>query len=315
MSVSLYDLLDIDRDATPAEIRTAWKAAIADLDPTDRRFRAYNDAAAVLLDERKRAAYDAELDGHDDDGPSDTANLAPESTASLAASDRVAEGPADEDSADEDRADEEGTGEEGTGEEGEPKEAAAAPGGPPTWALAAVTALAAFSLATLIVVLSWPGSRPDWLGGDRSPADRAEQAAEVEDAGASAENFAADAVPAVLSYDYRTLDEDFAEAATYLTDDFAAQRSELFDEEAESGLTLREQVVADKVVVAAAVSGTGLTRVGEDGERATVVVFVDQDSQRGNDAPRSLRMWATLSLVKEDGGWLLDDICTESDCS
>ena len=61
MSVSLYDLLDVDEDATPAQIRSAWKAAIADLDPTDRRFRAFNDAAGVLLDADKRAAYDAEL--------------------------------------------------------------------------------------------------------------------------------------------------------------------------------------------------------------------------------------------------------------
>ena len=61
MSVSLYDLLDVDRDATADEIRAAWKAAIADLDPSDRRFRAYNQAAEVLLDPERRAAYDAEL--------------------------------------------------------------------------------------------------------------------------------------------------------------------------------------------------------------------------------------------------------------
>ena len=36
---------------------------IADLDPTDRRFRVYNQAAEVLLDPDRRAAYDAELAG------------------------------------------------------------------------------------------------------------------------------------------------------------------------------------------------------------------------------------------------------------
>ena len=61
MSASLYDLLDVDEDASPDQVRTAWKAAIADLDPTDRRFRAFNDAAGVLLDADKRSAYDAEL--------------------------------------------------------------------------------------------------------------------------------------------------------------------------------------------------------------------------------------------------------------
>lgn len=61
MTPSLYDLLNVDRAAPDADIRSAWKAAIAELDPTDRRFRAYNQAAEVLLDPEKRAAYDAEL--------------------------------------------------------------------------------------------------------------------------------------------------------------------------------------------------------------------------------------------------------------
>jgi Mce-associated membrane protein len=56
-----YDLLDVDPTASDAEIRAAWKAAIAELDPTDRRFRVYNQAAEVLLDPARRAAYDAEL--------------------------------------------------------------------------------------------------------------------------------------------------------------------------------------------------------------------------------------------------------------
>jgi Mce-associated membrane protein len=60
--VSLYDLLDVDRDASPEQIRTAWKGAIADLDPSDRRFRAYNQAAEVLLDPERRATYNAELE-------------------------------------------------------------------------------------------------------------------------------------------------------------------------------------------------------------------------------------------------------------
>jgi Mce-associated membrane protein len=56
-----YDLLDVPRDASPDVIRAAWKAAVADLDPTDRGFRVFNQAAEVLLDPAKRAAYDATL--------------------------------------------------------------------------------------------------------------------------------------------------------------------------------------------------------------------------------------------------------------
>ncbi|WP_284532318.1 J domain-containing protein [Nocardioides sp. T2.26MG-1] len=58
---SWYDLLGVAPDAPAEEVRTAWRAQIADLDPTDRRFAVLNQAAEVLLDPRRRAAYDAEL--------------------------------------------------------------------------------------------------------------------------------------------------------------------------------------------------------------------------------------------------------------
>lgn len=61
MSPHWYDLLDVDRTASPVEIRAAWKSSIADLDPSDRRFRVLNEAAEILLDPPRRAAYDATL--------------------------------------------------------------------------------------------------------------------------------------------------------------------------------------------------------------------------------------------------------------
>lgn len=61
MSPSWYDILDVEPTASEELIRAAWKSAIADLDPTDRRFRVCNEAAEVLLDPRQRATYDAEL--------------------------------------------------------------------------------------------------------------------------------------------------------------------------------------------------------------------------------------------------------------
>lgn len=79
MTPSLYDLLDVEPTAGDAEIRAAWKRAIADLDPTDRRFRAYNQAAEVLLDPARRAAYDEELAASapvEDEGPESQAAVA-----------------------------------------------------------------------------------------------------------------------------------------------------------------------------------------------------------------------------------------------
>jgi Mce-associated membrane protein len=59
-TTDLYDVLDVDPASSAAQIRAAWRSAVADLDPTDRRFRVYNQAAEVLLDPARRAAYDAE---------------------------------------------------------------------------------------------------------------------------------------------------------------------------------------------------------------------------------------------------------------
>jgi Mce-associated membrane protein len=60
-SPSWYDVLDVDRAASPDEVRAAWRASIADLEPGSRRFASLNTAAEVLLDPRRRAAYDATL--------------------------------------------------------------------------------------------------------------------------------------------------------------------------------------------------------------------------------------------------------------
>ena len=59
MTALLYDVLDVEPTATTDEIRTAWRTAVADLDPTERRFRLFNEAAEVLLDPERRARYDA----------------------------------------------------------------------------------------------------------------------------------------------------------------------------------------------------------------------------------------------------------------
>src|SRR4029078_1655288 len=72
VSPSWDDVLAVDLGATETDVRSAWKAAIADLEPTDRRFRLLNQAAEVLLDRERRSAYGvellaAELDAHQHD--------------------------------------------------------------------------------------------------------------------------------------------------------------------------------------------------------------------------------------------------------
>lgn len=61
MTPSWYDVLDVESTASADEIRSAWRSGIAELEPGSRRFQTLNQAAEVLLDDRLRAAYDAEL--------------------------------------------------------------------------------------------------------------------------------------------------------------------------------------------------------------------------------------------------------------
>ena len=69
MNPTWYDVLGVDRDATADEVRTAWRRSIADLDPSDRRFRSANEAAEVLLDADRRRAYDASLPAEEEPVP------------------------------------------------------------------------------------------------------------------------------------------------------------------------------------------------------------------------------------------------------
>lgn len=304
--MNLYDLLDVDESASREEIREAWKAATADLDPTDRRFRAFNDAAGVLLDEDKRAAYDAELaDARDADAAEEVDEAEEPPATDAVDTPPAAESPAEADEPDEVHEVHD------VDELDEPPVAVPAgrTDGPPRWVLVAAIAAGMVSLLLLVVVLALPGT----LGGD-PPSERADAA---DDAARSAEDAVTELVPVVLAYNYKTFDEDVDRASAYLTDEYAAERDELFASTVEVDgreLTFREQVIEEKLVVAAAVSGTGLTRVSESGDVAKVVAFINQESRKGDSAPQPLKMWATLTLEREDGRWLLDDICTESDC-
>jgi Mce-associated membrane protein len=184
-NLHLYDLLDVAPDASEAEIKAAWKAAISELDPTDRRFRLYNQAAEVLLDRQQRAAYDAELaaraqaeetahvDGPTDgptDGPGDTHDSVGLETAATAPS----AGPS----------------------------VATARTGVPTWALAVLAVVTAVAVG----VAAWQWTQ--------------DSDASVEESTRAAQSAAERAVVPILSYNALHLDEDQKTAQTYMTSDY-----------------------------------------------------------------------------------------------
>lgn len=224
VSPSWYDLLDLDPKASDKEIRVAWKAAIADLDPTDRRFRVYNQAAEVLLDEKRRAAYDAELATVEPEpdqvvappSPRTSAETAPDADPDTGPATPITDGPA--------------TAAVGAGSRRTI----------PAWVLAAVAVLTVGVLVAVGVI---------WV---KVPSD-----ASVEQSTGEAQAAAERAVGPILSYDYRHLDEDQQAAESYLTSDYRQQYDKLF-------AVIKQNAPGTQTAVKAQVIASGIVRSGND---------------------------------------------------
>lgn len=223
MSVDWYRLLDVPRDASSDEIRAAWKAAIADLDPTDRTFRVYSQAAEVLLDPERRSAYDASL-------PSE------------ATTDPVDEPAVEERTVDERAVDERAVDEPAVDEPREaPVPAARAGWQAPLWLLGLVGGLAlVVGALALYLQLTVPSDE------------------EIDEQVSSAQAAAEKAAVPVLSYDYRRLEQDHDAAVAHMTDDYREDYDRLFTVIEENAPELRAVVTAK--VVASAITRTGEDR-------------------------------------------------------
>ena len=179
MSPTWYDLLGVERDATADEIRGAWKAQVADLDPTDRRFGALSEATAVLLDAERRRQYDATLPAepvgraaNDDDSVGRAASASdPDSVGRAASASERVETPA-----------------------------ASVRRPPAGWLLAVLAVVAVLSVA--LAAYAWSRPNPKAIEDDARDAQVAAESAVVD----------------VLSYDYRTLADDERDATARLTE-------------------------------------------------------------------------------------------------
>ncbi|TWH01997.1 Mce-associated membrane protein [Nocardioides sp. J9] len=304
MSANLYDILNVDETASVDEIRGAWKAAVADLDPTDRRFRAFNDAAAVLLDADKRAAYDAELAAaRDADEPAGAPVVltkhAPDDAADDAADD--AEGEArGQDEAVPTRA-------APAREPAATTKQQAEPAGPPGWALGAAGVAAVVSLVLAVVLLLQPGGK---LFSDDSPAEVAAANQRFQESARSVESAAERLVGEVFSYNYETMDADLERVQQHVTPELGAKQAKGWPD-------IAKDAADQKLVVQARAEAVALTRLSRDGRNATVMVFLVQESTRNEVRQTPLRMWVSLAMVRESGSsqsWLVDDVCVDSNC-
>jgi Mce-associated membrane protein len=212
-AVSPYDLLDVAPDASPEEIRAAWKSAIADLEPGDRRFRAYNQAAELLLDPDRRATYDASV-----------------------ALPLVEEGaPRPSRNHGESEAHEDTSAGVDTVVSASPSTSGDTARAVPGWLLVGLALLTAGAVG----LASWL-----WFA---VPSD-----ASVEESTRNAQAAAERAIVPVLSYDAATLEEDQAAAASYLTPSYREDYDRLFEvikqNAAGTGTKVTAEVVASGIV-------------------------------------------------------------------
>jgi len=224
-SPSWYDLLGVDPDASAEDIRAAWKSGIAELDPSDRRFRVLNQAAEVLLDPASRAEYDAAV----------VEEVAQRPSSEAAVVEEVAQRPS------RDLASDAGT---------QPAEDERGPFVVPAWLLAGLVLAIAISVGLSI----WQATDTDGpAGGAASSSDLTPS--DARDAQVVAEK----AAVAILAYDYRDLEGSRDAAVTYMTDDYREKYEQLFEVLEENAPDTKTIVRAE--LVASAVGLIGEDRI------------------------------------------------------
>lgn len=123
---------------------------------------------------------------------------------------------------------------------------------------------------------------------------------DLADAGDEAEAAARSAIVAMTSYDYTSLDADFAWVDTAGT---AAFRTRYADASA----PIKKLILGIKAHAEGAVIASAATV--KDTDHATVLLFVDQEISHPGQAkqpPEQPRV--TMSMVRQGGRWLVDDV-------
>lgn len=271
-----YDILGVSPDATPGEIKAAWRDATDKFEPGSgqSQFRLFNDAADVLLDPAKRAEYDESLGGSD--------TLVEEAAESV-----VEETVVDEPVIDLRKA------ESPDSQAEEPTDAPTKSARrSPRWLTLLVYAV--LPLLTVIAIAAALVLRAEAKGDDAASQVAPEEATAVLER----------ALPAVLSYDYRHMDADRSKATKYLTSSYRSDYTKTFEllvkgEDGQPG-----PVVKSKTVVKATLLNTGV--VDADEHRVRLLAFVNQVSTKDGTGGQLFQNRVAVTMVEKDGKWLID---------
>jgi Mce-associated membrane protein len=150
------------------------------------------------------------------------------------------------------------------------------------------TRLLVVALPALALILALGVGYLKWLDGTaRESRTAAEQSVRA----------ASDSTVAVLSYKPETVDRDLKAAADRLTGSFRQQYTQLVSDVVAPGAKQQHISAVATVPSAASVSAAG--------KHAVVLVFVDQTTTIGNDAPTQSTSSVRVTLDKVDGRWLI----------
>ena len=266
-----YDVLGVSRDADADEIRAAWRAATDRFEPGSGsgQFRMFNEAAEVLLDPARRAAYDESL-GAAGEPAAAPAPVAVESEPV----DAPPPAPTPEPKAEKVR------------RPRTPDEPAS------RRALVAAAVLAVLTAVAVVLAVVF-GLQ---VRSDAKVADAREQAP------AAAER----AAKALFAYDYRHLPADRDRAADYVTDSFGKEYLKNFTQLEKQKDGSPGLAVQSKTVVTANVVGSGVVDA-EDGV-ARVLVYVNQTSTKSGGKPQIFQNRVSMTMRQDGNRWLVDDV-------
>lgn len=122
----------------------------------------------------------------------------------------------------------------------------------------------------------------------------------AEDAGRVVQASVADKVEALLSYDHETFDADLETAKEGMTSRFQDEYEPTVEEIRDRALAQKRSQTADVVAVAV---------VSEDEDEVEALVFVNTVSSReGSKQQRIMQNRVTVTLVPQDGEWLIDEL-------
>jgi Mce-associated membrane protein len=296
-----YDVLGVRRDASPEEIKAAWRDATDKFEPGSGsgQFRMFNEAADVLLDPEQRRRYDATLDAERAPETAQASTGTAPGTAAATTSAPVLErdpAPASDSETVPD-----------TDEHASPDtEAPPAPArrrrsrGVSTGVLAALGGLNLLTLG-LVAVLTLAVLVATAITGVK-----VHQEGNIIDARDEAPAAAERAAKAVLSYDYRTLPADRKRASAYLTSDFRKKYLENFTllEKQKDGTP--GAAVQTKTVVTSSVLGSGV--MDDDDGVVRVLVYVNQTSTRPGRDPQIFQNRVAMTMEHVGNRWLVDDL-------